>query len=64
MTVVVFARLETVPGAPVTLWVTGLPTGVSGTVTFTYGNTILCTATLPATSCTDDRHPAARVRTR
>jgi hypothetical protein len=36
----------------VTLWVTGLPPGVSGTVTFTYEGTILCTAMLPATSCT------------
>ncbi len=51
MTVVV-SPTETVPDAPVTLWVTGLPTGVSGTVTFTYGTTVLCIATLPATSCT------------
>jgi hypothetical protein len=51
MTVIV-SPTETVPGAPVTLWVIGLPTGVSGTVTFTDGSTILCTAMLPATSCT------------
>ncbi len=40
------------PGSPITVWVTGLPTGVSGTVTFTSGGTVLCTATLPAVSCT------------
>ncbi len=51
MTVIV-SPTETVPGAPVTLWVTGLPAGVSGTVTFTYGHIILCTALLPAMSCT------------
>ena len=43
---------ETVRGAPVTLWVTGLPPGATGTVTFTSGNVVLCTVTLPATSCT------------
>jgi hypothetical protein len=32
--------------------VTGLPTGAAGTVTFTSGGVVLCTATLPATSCT------------
>ena len=51
MTVVV-SPTETITGAPVALWVTGLPAGASGTVTFTYGGTVLCTATLPATSCT------------
>jgi hypothetical protein len=40
------------PGSPITVWVTGLPTGVSGTVTFTSGGSVLCTATLPAVSCT------------
>ena len=40
------------PGSPITVWVTGLPTGVAGTVTFTSGSTVLCTATLPAMSCT------------
>jgi Bacterial Ig-like domain (group 3) len=40
------------PGSPITVWVTGLPTGVSGTVTFTSGGRALCTATLPAVSCT------------
>ena len=35
-----------------TLSVSGLPAGASGTVTFTSGATVLCTATLPATSCT------------
>ena len=40
------------PGSPITVWVTGLPAGVAGTVTFTSGGTVLCTATLPAVSCT------------
>jgi len=40
------------PGSPVTLSVTGLPPGATGTVTFTSGGIVLCTATLPATSCT------------
>jgi hypothetical protein len=43
---------ETVRGAPVTLWVTGLPPSATGTVTFSSGNVVLCTVTLPATSCT------------
>ncbi len=51
MTVIV-SPTEMIVGAPVTLWVTGLPAGATGTVTFTYGSTVLCTATLPATSCT------------
>jgi hypothetical protein len=34
------------------VWVTGLPPGATGTVTFTSGGKVLCTATLPATSCT------------
>lgn len=40
------------PGSPITVWVKGLPAGISGTVTFTSGGTVLCTATLPAVSCT------------
>jgi hypothetical protein len=39
-------------GSSVTVSASGLPPGASGTVTFTSGNTVLCTATLPATSCT------------
>ena len=39
-------------GQSVTVSVSGLPPGVSGTVTFTSGGRVLCTATLPATSCT------------
>jgi len=39
-------------GGSVTVSVSGLPPGALGTVTFTTGSTILCTATLPATSCT------------
>jgi Big-like domain-containing protein len=50
MTVIV-SPTETIPGAPVTLWVTGLPTGATGTVTFTWNGVVLCTATLPATNC-------------
>jgi hypothetical protein len=49
---VVVSPTETLTGAPVTIWVTGLPAGVSGTVTFTYDGTVLCTAVLPAMSCT------------
>ena len=51
MTVTVAPSSVTV-GASVTLSVSGLPTGASGTVTFTSGSAVLCTATLPATSCT------------
>ena len=51
MTVTVSPSPTTV-GATVTLSVSGLPPGASGTVTFTSGTTVLCTATLPATSCT------------
>jgi len=51
MTVTVSPSPITV-GASVTLSVSGLPAGASGTVTFTSGSTVLCTATLPATSCT------------
>jgi Bacterial Ig-like domain (group 3) len=40
------------PGSPITVWVTGLPAGISGTVTFTSGGRAICTATLPALSCT------------
>ena len=39
-------------GTGATLSESGLPTGAAGTVTFTSGATALCTATLPATSCT------------
>jgi hypothetical protein len=38
-------------GTPETLSYSGVPTGATGTVTFTSGGTTLCTATLPATSC-------------
>jgi hypothetical protein len=38
-------------GSPATLAETGLPTGATGTVTFTSGETVLCTITLPATGC-------------
>jgi hypothetical protein len=38
-------------GTPVTLSVTGIPAGATGTVPFTSGGKTLCTATLPATSC-------------
>jgi hypothetical protein len=51
MTVIVSPASVTV-GSPITLWVTGLPPGATGTVTFTSGGKMLCTATLPATSCT------------
>ncbi|MGD0195955.1 MAG: Ig-like domain repeat protein [Candidatus Dormibacteria bacterium] len=51
MTVIVSPASVTT-GSPVTVWVTGLPPGASGTVTFTSGGKVLCTATLPATSCT------------
>jgi len=43
---------ETTRGGTVTVSVSGLPPGVSGTVKFTSGGVVLCTATLPATSCT------------
>ncbi len=46
------APSEITVGSSVTLSVSGLPAGASGTVTFTTGNTVLCTATLPATTCT------------
>jgi large repetitive protein len=39
-------------GSHDTLSVAGLPTDATGTVTFTSGGDTLCTATLPATSCT------------
>jgi len=51
MTVIVSPTSVT-DGSPVTVWVTGLPAGATGTVTFTSGGKVLCTATLPATSCT------------
>ena len=43
---------ETTRGSTVTVSVSGLPPGVSGTVTFTSNGVVLCTATLPQTSCT------------
>ena len=43
---------ETTAGSPVTVSVTGLPPGATGTVIFTSGGIVLCTATLPATGCT------------
>jgi len=39
-------------GSSSNLGVSGLPGGTTGIVTFTQGSTILCTATLPAMSCT------------
>jgi hypothetical protein len=42
---------QTTTGSPVTVSVSGLPPGATGTVTFTSGGKVLCTATLPATSC-------------
>ena len=36
----------------VTVSASGLPPSATGTVTFTSGGVVLCTATLPATSCT------------
>jgi hypothetical protein len=38
-------------GATSSLAESGLPSGATGTVTFSSGSTTLCTATLPATSC-------------
>ncbi|HVX20709.1 MAG TPA: IPT/TIG domain-containing protein, partial [Acidimicrobiales bacterium] len=39
-------------GTVATLSESGLPSQATGTVAFTSGTTVLCTATLPATSCT------------
>lgn len=39
-------------GSPATLSVSGLPSAATGTVEFREGSTVLCTATLPTTSCT------------
>lgn len=39
-------------GTATTLTASGVPTGATGTITFTDGGTTLCTATLPTTSCT------------
>jgi hypothetical protein len=50
--IVIVAPAETTIGSPIVVSVTGLPTGATGTVTFTSGGVVLCTATLPATSCT------------
>ena len=41
----------TAPGSTVTVSASGLPPGATGTVTFTSGGVVMCTATLPATSC-------------
>jgi GH25 family lysozyme M1 (1,4-beta-N-acetylmuramidase) len=38
-------------GNTATLAETGLPAGATGTVTFTSGETVLCTITLPSTNC-------------
>ena len=38
-------------GQPVVLTLGGLPAGATGTIVFRSGPTVLCTATLPATSC-------------
>ena len=42
---------KTTSGATVTVSAWGLPPSATGTVTFTSGGIVLCTATLPATSC-------------
>jgi len=42
---------KTQSGSVITLFAPGLPTGATGTITFSSGGTVLCTATLPATSC-------------
>jgi hypothetical protein len=39
-------------GSTTILTATGIPTGATGTITFTLNGTLLCTATLPDTSCT------------
>ncbi|MCU1586169.1 MAG: hypothetical protein JWM49_2725 [Microbacteriaceae bacterium] len=39
-------------GSTTTLTATGIPTGATGTITFTLNGTLLCTATLPDRSCT------------
>jgi DNA-binding beta-propeller fold protein YncE len=39
-------------GQLTTISATGFPAGATGTVTFSIGATVLCTATLPETSCT------------
>ena len=43
---------STIRGQTVTVSVGGLPPGVFGTITFTSVGLVLCTATLPALSCT------------
>ncbi len=43
---------KTTSGESVTVSAWGLPPSATGTVTFTSGGIVLCTATLPATSCT------------
>ncbi|MDQ1580544.1 MAG: hypothetical protein QOD05_1319 [Microbacteriaceae bacterium] len=45
------ARVQT-SGARTTLSFTGLPSDATGTTTFTLNGRVLCTATLPQTSCT------------
>jgi hypothetical protein len=51
MTVTV-SPTETTSGSSITVSITGLPPGATGTITFTSDGKYLCTATLPATSCT------------
>jgi len=46
------SALTAVAGTQATLAAAGLPAGVQGTVTFGWSGGALCTATLPATSCT------------
>ncbi len=46
------AAPATIPyGTADTLSTSGLPVNASGTITFKFGGTVLCVATLPATSC-------------
>lgn len=49
--VTVTAGPSTTWGSPTTLAVGGLPSDATGTVTLTAGGAMLCTVTLPATSC-------------
>lgn len=46
------SRSLVVSGSTVTVSASGLPPGAAGTVTFTVNGVVICTATLPATSCT------------
>ncbi len=49
---VVVSPAQTTSGSSVTVSAPGLPAGATGTITFTSGGVVLCTATLPAISCT------------